>query len=66
MPERQVCDMQAGGVTCDMVPETTTTWTTSKIMPVACVSTVAYRFSIAPGLDYDTHIHPRANAYSHR
>ena len=32
--------MQAGGVTCDIVPKTTTTWITFTPMPVACVSTV--------------------------
>ena len=39
LPERQGCDMEAGGVTCDIVP-TTTTWVTFTPMPVACVSTV--------------------------
>ena len=32
--------MQAGGVRCDIVPKTTTTWITFTPMPVACVSTV--------------------------
>ena len=46
MPERQGCEMQPAGVTCDMVPKMTT-WITSNTMPVACVSTVAYRLSLS-------------------